>query len=523
MPAVPSTRTLATLAAPVVENEAHAHARVMATAELYQLILGKLDVKGLNNLSVLSREHAADAVAFLKARVIRYTAPFFHNKRNHKMFFKTLDTLESWIIASIALAVVSLNENPKGADNLNVITSYLEEEYWAYRMMKMMGFTLTGNTCASGRYEIVGERFMVFEHPQVPVTKRITITTSRHDDIFELFLAGRHTGQLNAIAAYEVITANMNMTADLTAIEGWKYSGIPSRAPFPGVHISRCTSAWSSACSVDCPARYRFTKGLEGFGHWNWGGMDGKGGKTDPTLISLRDLSKYFRDKPSMGTRRSGVDIFSPLGNSGVYTTASGKDFVGLLFREIMIPYDGTNTSVALRIGPGHMAVKHLFQSLVSGIFSIVAEEHYADQCLHKDVHASYPSNFRMSPARQYLDVQLPKHSSTLMDAPFAVGDWVLLDAILFRYRPTDVVKSYRLVARSVRKMYLDDVPALVGADAVSASPELLAYLPPIIPGLRPNSSTRHIPYPRSARMSTGPGPSPFILDEDVVAVDDSD
>ncbi|KAJ7273858.1 hypothetical protein C8J57DRAFT_1505980 [Mycena rebaudengoi] len=481
MPVVTRIRTLAALPAPLLVNEPHAHLRVMATEEFYQLILGRLDLKGLAKISVLSRQHRADAVAFLKARVMRYTSPFFHSARNHKSFFKTLSISESWIVASVALAVASTNENPKVPDNLNIIVLYLEDEYWAYRMMNTMGFTLTAHMRASDRYKIVGERFMVFEHSKVP-SKRITITTSQHDEIFELFLAGRHTGQLNAVAAHEVITANVNMTVNLTAIEGWRYSGIPSCSPFPGVTISRCTSTWWAECGDDCPARYRFTKGLRGFGHLNWGGMDDKGGKMDPTLVRLGEADlKWHTGYPSRTDPT----------------------------RAMLSDWD-----------PGHLVVKRHFQLLVAGIFSIVATEHILTWC--QTVDGSYPSNFCTAPTGQYLDFQLPAQHEVRLDTPFSVGDWIILQAVLYRHKRPHELTSYRLVTCSVRQIALVDVPPLVGGHAASDNPALLKYMPPVLHAVTQGQSVHCVRVRQTARMTTGPGPAPFILQNVLPDISDS-
>ncbi|KAJ7272107.1 hypothetical protein C8J57DRAFT_1225649 [Mycena rebaudengoi] len=91
--------------------------------------------------------------------------------------------------------------------------------------------------------------------------KSITFTSSSNTEIFELFLAGMHTGQLNALSARELICFNVHPTAEQTVVEGLRH---------PGEN--------SEPCGIYCPARWRMTHGLRGVSHWKWGGEWGNKG-----------------------------------------------------------------------------------------------------------------------------------------------------------------------------------------------------------------------------------------------------
>ncbi|KAJ7270471.1 hypothetical protein C8J57DRAFT_1508501 [Mycena rebaudengoi] len=297
MPAFTRSKALAAAhVGPLVEGEPRALVQVMYNDDLYQQIIKRFNIKTLTKLATLSCEHAEDAKILFKTRITRYTRPFFVGDDDHTVFFHTLEDSESWIVADVPLAVVSVLSDPPVPDELHVIASHFQDEAWARFMVNTLGYDLAYDEPAKGRFDVVGDRQMAFKHPKVP-GKTIVFTTSADNNIFHLFLAGRHTGHLNAIAAYKVITANMEMTAEQTAIESYPYDGRPSRTPFPKmVSIRRSTSHWTRPCGITCPARYRFSKGLEGFGHWNWGGVDELGwGSTDPTLIKLGEADIKWR------------------------------------------------------------------------------------------------------------------------------------------------------------------------------------------------------------------------------------
>ncbi|KAJ7214216.1 hypothetical protein C8J57DRAFT_1538573 [Mycena rebaudengoi] len=210
MPVLTRSKTAAPAPVPVLAAHPRPAEVVHLNDELYHEIITRLHLSDLTKLATLSKQHALDAKRIFTAHVRRYTLPFFKDNLSHKIFFQTLESCESWIVASVAQAILTLDMNPNVPDELNVIASYLREEVWAMKMLQVLGYKLLYNVRASDRYQVVGDRHMAFVHPKVP-GKCIAFTTS----------------------TYDVITANVEMTSKRTAFEGWDYSGRPSRSPFP--------------------------------------------------------------------------------------------------------------------------------------------------------------------------------------------------------------------------------------------------------------------------------------------------
>ncbi|KAJ7233421.1 hypothetical protein C8J57DRAFT_1249900 [Mycena rebaudengoi] len=248
-----------------------------STAELHLELMQYFDVIGLSRYGLLCKDHTEKAVQVLRRRVRRYTCPFFPDDFGWQRFFDTLETMLSWIVGSCPTAVLSLTCDPDVPDNLNVLTTGGVEEVWGCLMLLELGYALEFSVRASWRWETTGERYMAFTHPSIP-NKHITFTTSRGPHFFEVFLSAPHTGHLNAITAYEVFTFNVGLTTDQRAIGIMPINRLPPSNPFPGsVRMSRSTENWCIECGIDCPARWRTTRGLYGVGRWSWNGIDDLG------------------------------------------------------------------------------------------------------------------------------------------------------------------------------------------------------------------------------------------------------
>ncbi|KAJ7276038.1 hypothetical protein C8J57DRAFT_1505341 [Mycena rebaudengoi] len=253
-------------------------------AALVQCILTRVVQEGLN--------HNENAVELLRRRIRRYTPPFFPDELSWMRFFHTLESTLSWIDGSVPTAALSLACNPDVPDNMNVLTTSKMEEIWGRLMLLGLGFQLEFSVRVSSLWELVGERYMSFTHPAIP-NKSITFTTSSGPDICLLFLAGRHTAQLNAITPYEVVTFYVHMTAEQRAMSMLPTTRILTPNPFPeDLRLSRTTEDWKAACGTAYPALWHSTKGLRGVGCWSWNGVDNWGSAhMDPVLQEMGDAN----------------------------------------------------------------------------------------------------------------------------------------------------------------------------------------------------------------------------------------
>lgn len=142
----------------------------------------------------------------------------------------------------------------------------------------------------------------------------ITITTTLRRTLGPLFFASPNTDQQIGIAAYEVITPFLRAVAVQEHLKGFRSYGRRLRAlplppasglnrmasRFPGaVIVHDSTSLWTLPCGNICPGAWRRARGLEGFAHIKWGGMDGLDDYTDPALEEIGQSRLLFRS----GTR----------------------------------------------------------------------------------------------------------------------------------------------------------------------------------------------------------------------------
>ncbi|KAJ7264029.1 hypothetical protein B0H12DRAFT_1068831 [Mycena haematopus] len=211
---------------------------------------------------------------YMKGRITRYTSSFFPPRLNTQpwspddfsilqRFFLALDVTRSWIVGSVALAVASTLSDPSCPNNMNIITSYTQQMTLVKFFTNEAGFVLS-------RWE--------------------SITASIAPTLGPLFFAAPNTNQWIAIAAHEIITPVLHNVADQRHLIGWRptssiHPSIPSSTPHHTYHsdspfeevctLEESTFSWDRPCGYSCPAIWRAAKGLKGFAHVKWGGMDG--------------------------------------------------------------------------------------------------------------------------------------------------------------------------------------------------------------------------------------------------------
>ncbi|KAJ7126123.1 hypothetical protein C8R44DRAFT_874496 [Mycena epipterygia] len=237
----------------------------------------------------------------LHRRVLRYTLPFFRNVEDHKLFFHYLEDFASWIIGSVPLATLSYCGDPACPDNLNVITIDAKLEDWFNTLTNVLRYNLVEDRACTGVYAPVASRFMKFQYPKVP-GKSITVTSAYGSHFFELYFAVPNTIQSCFISSNEAGTPYVQMTSDHEGTYSWFHTAwhhtltqkpvdlnVPYESPFPGiVELHASTKTLGRPCGYACPGKWRYAKGLKGFGHWKWGGVDQiEGEPDDANLVRL--------------------------------------------------------------------------------------------------------------------------------------------------------------------------------------------------------------------------------------------
>jgi hypothetical protein len=139
---------------------------------------------------------------------------------------------------------------------------------------------------------------------------KVSITATPDAHFGPLFFSALNTDQLIAIAAYKLITPVLLNISEQQHLKGWRPErhrhfilGNPPANPlycnaprFGGVTtLDDSTANWNRPCGVSCPGVWRKAKGLEGFAHIKWGGLDDLGGFTDPALVALGKSRFTFR------------------------------------------------------------------------------------------------------------------------------------------------------------------------------------------------------------------------------------
>ncbi|KAJ7492990.1 hypothetical protein B0H11DRAFT_1911430 [Mycena galericulata] len=277
--------------------------------------------------SHLDHRCATLAKLYLRGRIIRYTSPFFTMPRPfflHRYdltllrFYHTLETTHSWIVGSVALAAGSVLSDPPFPDNLNIITKSRELPHWLNFLVHETGFTMLPQVTASGPYERAGHTFVLFQHSKIP-NLTVTITTTDDAHLGHLFFASPNSDQHIAVGAYELITPHMRALSNQVHIQGFRPHGrrlesIPLPPPnklyrttsrFPGcIVLLDSTRYWSHACGNICPGIQRCAKGLPGFAHIKWGGVDDLDEFTDPALVEIGESRMMYRTGARCANRK---------------------------------------------------------------------------------------------------------------------------------------------------------------------------------------------------------------------------
>jgi hypothetical protein len=228
-------RTRSTTAVLSIGQTFSATSSVWHTEELHHIIIGLLSLRDLAKFRGVSKEQRDYVDLKFWKRVVRYTSPFFRTGDDHQKFFNTVDTLQSLIIGSVPLAVLSMPSSPAIPNNLNVISTHTTYRRWICTMTYVLKFTLEANEPCVGPYEISGYRFLRFRDSAISVRrlavsvagtngfqdKTVTITFSNVPSVYELWFSAPHTHQWNTITARTLICPHVRATSEGKSVTGW--------------------------------------------------------------------------------------------------------------------------------------------------------------------------------------------------------------------------------------------------------------------------------------------------------------
>ncbi|KAJ7672961.1 hypothetical protein DFH06DRAFT_1123722 [Mycena polygramma] len=234
-----------------------------------------------------SRSARRNACDLFERRVHRYIQPFFRTRRSLASFWATLDRLQSWIVGSVSLAVLSMGAELPCPSNLNLICGRGHQQEWAAVLISEFGFTQVQRSACTAVFDDVAATFIRFVHAEATMftkDKTITLTAARDRDCFELLFAAPNTDMWNAISGTCLVAPNVHMTSRFESLQGWRQGGwrerkvitpvsasLPKTTAWPGVvELHEATREWTRPCGTACPARWRFSAGLSGVGRWKW-------------------------------------------------------------------------------------------------------------------------------------------------------------------------------------------------------------------------------------------------------------
>ncbi|KAJ7201232.1 hypothetical protein B0H12DRAFT_1244283 [Mycena haematopus] len=274
--------------------------------------LNLLELVHFSHLSHRYRDHVKN---YIKGRIMRYTASFFppfpprlNVCPDHfsilQRFFLGLHVTNSWIVGSVALAVASTLSDAPSPTNMNIITSNRQCGMLVNFFTREAGFQIISNVnpWSGGAYATAASGRIVWLQHGLVEGKLVSITSSSDATLGPLFFAAPNTDQWIAIAAHELITPVLDNVAAQRHLLGWR----PTSRMHPSVHppephrtyrsvsrfpdmttLEESTVSWGKPCGYSCPAIWRAAKGLKGFAHIKWGGMDGEDTDTDAALTNI--------------------------------------------------------------------------------------------------------------------------------------------------------------------------------------------------------------------------------------------
>ncbi|KAF8166594.1 hypothetical protein K438DRAFT_1984145 [Mycena galopus ATCC 62051] len=293
-----SRRLLAIAAPPAPNFVIPASVIFFRTVELRRLALSYLPLLALFTYARASQFTRGDVMSMARERIMRYLKPFFAPANHVPSFFYAMENNRSWVVGSVALAVLSFGADIDIPSNLNLISCASTEGSWITVMCDVMGFTLHSSSQCKGYYASLGKHLLVFRHVDVP-GKTVTITIARGENFIEFFLHSKSTLKTNAVTAHELVCVYPDMTSNYEGLCGMAHrldtSPYP-RSPFPQhITLHDYSESFRHACGSACPAIPRWSTNVAGIGHWAWAGIGNLEWEEDPVLKIMATSDVKYR------------------------------------------------------------------------------------------------------------------------------------------------------------------------------------------------------------------------------------
>ncbi|KAJ7158203.1 hypothetical protein C8R43DRAFT_1124824 [Mycena crocata] len=452
-----------------MKKPAHPNPESLTLAAFTALIRDKDAVQWLHELELVLRD-----------RVLEYTTPFFPCSESHTVFFGRMCHWNTWIVGSVALTVVSMPTEFPTPANVNAISAKCWYTSWL-ALMTSLHFIVVEDAACYDSYSAVASRRVTFEHPD---KKTICITFASGPNIFELFVAGGNTTQTNAITGREVLCTNIETTSNFEGVRGWavelqdadqnrKYIGLNQIfTPFPGViKLYDDTEHWTRPCHWACPGRWRKLEGLQGIGHWRWGGIDESGG-IDTTIAE-------------MGRNFKAADPHLWSTDGSCYVDECGEFFHFYVFGQAKtgVEFVDAHRRFKVQIPPDvDAAVADAFNIQMYNLGEAVREDDDldCDKSLDMDVRPCTDVGRKDFTGGTWIELHvdhvgfkratffyadtkgdlIPTVPLSCSDWPLKAGDWILAEATLHKRESlTFEYRQYELLARNVRVLTLDTIP----------------------------------------------------------------
>ncbi|KAF8177136.1 hypothetical protein K438DRAFT_1978783 [Mycena galopus ATCC 62051] len=467
--------------------------------ELRRLALSHLSLLPLHNYGQASQFTRSDVMSMSREWIMRYVAPFFSPAHHIPSLFYTMENTGSWIVGSVALAVLSFGADMAAPANLNLIASANRAEAWTELFCDVMGFTLRWSHPCTGYYATLGKRYLVFRHVDVP-GKSITITTARANDISELFLHSRTTLMANAVTPQELVAVYPDLTSNFEGTWGLPYrldtSPYP-RSPFPlHIRLHETSDTLGHPCGSACPGKPRWSTDTAGIGHWRWAGVGNLEWDEDPPMsapmwpLALPTHNAVLDFLHDRATPALITDIYNVDFKDGVYgsyvpdettcTDDDGAPYHTYVVGRVCAPAAFVDANLRFRISAGGAGDEDLNAAFARQVIQLAAMVKEADEEDFDDDRKILVENFTdadrftllggtwiefmmSGPPAVHIEhngeLARTKPKSTA-EYPMKVGDWVLVRASLHRWddRSGYNIRRFSVVPQDIRILAFEEV-----------------------------------------------------------------
>ncbi|KAF9455508.1 hypothetical protein BDZ94DRAFT_1179774 [Collybia nuda] len=269
---------------------------VYNTAECMFLIMEDcswLSLISLSHVNCAGRNRVRHMVSKCISHALQ---PFITTSEHRDALFTKLDILHGGITGSIVWAMMNpqtiLSRNDQLRD-LNILTPRDTLEQWR-AFLSTIDYSQELSTDTRYPFLETSDITQHFHRDAIlssPKGLTITVTQSRTDTVIPVLISATITSQMNLLTSSHIFCAYPTLAATNRSISTFFP---PSGKTMIRVwdclmRFSYSTCSWMIPCGSACPAIWRYSYGLGGFGEFAWGGFynerDIKGNMGDSTIL----------------------------------------------------------------------------------------------------------------------------------------------------------------------------------------------------------------------------------------------